>query len=120
MKGWGFELFAQLTKFIVIEQDIWVQTLNLMIIKNNYHKFIKRKMLTNTFRVLVNNTLKKTFIGKGKKIINILTAFFIYHKNNVKTFLKWIFNKYPNAIVSITLVKKIKDIKQIFSEFVQS
>ena len=25
-----------------------------------------------------------------KKTINILTAFFIFHKNDVKTFLKWI------------------------------
>ena len=32
--------------------------------------------------------LKKTFIEKGKKIINVLTTFFIYHKNDVKTFLK--------------------------------
>ena len=67
MKGWGFELFAQLTKFIVIEQDIWVQTRNLMIIKNNYHRFIKRKMLTNAFRVLVNNTFKENFYKKKKK-----------------------------------------------------
>ena len=52
--------------------------------------------------------LKKTFIGKGKKIINILTVFFIYHKNDVKTFLKWIVNQYPKIIVSITLVKKLR------------
>ena len=32
--------------------------------------------------------LKKIFIEKGKKIINVLTVFFIYHKNDIKTFLK--------------------------------
>ena len=37
--------------------------------------------------------LKKVFMGKEKeKAINILTAFFISHKSDVKTFLKWIFN----------------------------
>jgi len=30
-----------------------------------------------------------------KKVINILTAFFISHKNGIKTFLKRIINKYP-------------------------
>ena len=29
--------------------------------------------------------LKKVFMGKGKKI-NVLTVFFIFHKNDVKTF----------------------------------
>ena len=52
--------------------------------------------------------LKKIFIEKGKKIINVLTVVFIYHKNDVKTFLKWIVNQYPKAIVSITLVKKLR------------
>ena len=32
--------------------------------------------------------LKKVFMGKEKNAINILTAFFISHKNCVKTFLK--------------------------------
>ena len=32
--------------------------------------------------------LKKVFIGKKKNNNNILTAFFISHKSNVKTFLK--------------------------------
>ena len=35
------------------------------------------------------------FKGKRKKAINILTAFFIFHKSDVKTFLKWILNKCP-------------------------
>ena len=32
-------------------------------------------------------------MGKEKKkVINVLTAFFIFHKIGVKTFLKWIVN----------------------------
>ena len=32
---------------------------------------------------------------KEKKIINVLTVFFISHKNDVKTFLKQILTKWP-------------------------
>ena len=42
-------------------------------------------MLTSALRVLVNNPVKESFYGK-KKTINILTLFFISHKNDVKTF----------------------------------
>ena len=45
-------------------------------------------MLMNTLRALVNNSFKESFYGKRKKAINILTVFFISHKNGVKTFLK--------------------------------
>ena len=38
--------------------------------------------------------LKKVFIGK-KKVINILTAVFIFHKSGIKIFLKWIINECP-------------------------
>ena len=41
---------------------------------------------------LVKNAIKKSFYGK--KIINILIIFFIFHKSNVKTFLKWIVKQY--------------------------
>ena len=34
-------------------------------------------------------------MGNEKKVINILTIFFIFHKNGIKTFLKWIINKCP-------------------------
>ena len=34
--------------------------------------------------------LKKVFMGKERKTINILTTFFIFHKNDIKIFLKWI------------------------------
>ena len=36
---------------------------------------------------MINNLFKKSFYGKRKKI-NILTAFSISHKSDVKTFLK--------------------------------
>ena len=57
-------------------------------------------MLTSVFRVLVGNVnecrillvknlIKESFYGKTKKkTINVLTAFFIFHKSDVKTFLK--------------------------------
>ena len=40
---------------------------------------------------------KKVFMGKEKKAINVLTAFFISHKSDVKTFLKWILKEYPKG-----------------------
>ena len=46
-------------------------------------------MLTSTFRTLINNQFKENFYKKlKKKVINILTIFFIFHKNDIKTFLK--------------------------------
>ena len=42
----------------------------------------------NALRTLVKNSVKKSFYRKRKKNNNILTAFFISHKSNVKTFLK--------------------------------
>ena len=44
-------------------------------------------MLMSTLRVLVNNPVKESFYRK-KKVINVLTVFFISQKNYVKTFLK--------------------------------
>ena len=43
-------------------------------------------MLMNVFRVMINNPFKKSFYEK--KTNNVLTVFFIFHKNDVKTFLK--------------------------------
>ena len=34
---------------------------------------------------------------KKEKTINVLTTFFISHKSDVKTFLKWIVNQYPDG-----------------------
>ena len=51
--------------------------------------------------------LKKVFMGKEmgeKKAINILTAFFIFHKSGVKTFLKWIVNHCPKDTVNMNLL----------------
>ena len=46
-------------------------------------------MLTNALRALINNSFKESFYGKRKKkVINVLTVFFISHKSSVKTFLK--------------------------------
>ena len=52
------------------------------------------EILTNIIRVLVNNPFKEKFYGK-KKTINILTTFFIFHKSDVKIFLKLIINHCP-------------------------
>ena len=49
-------------------------------------------MLTSALRALVNNSVKESFYEKRKKAINILTAFFISHKSDIKIFLKWILN----------------------------
>ena len=54
-------------------------------------------MLTSTLRTFVKNSIKEIFYGKKK--INVLTHFFIFHKSDVKTFLKWI----VRALVSMTL-----------------
>ena len=45
------------------------------------------EMLMDALRVIVNNPFKENFDGK-KKVINVLTVFFISHKYGVKTFLK--------------------------------
>ena len=45
-------------------------------------------MLTSALRALIKNPVKKSFYRKRKKTINVLTVFFISHKNYVKTFLK--------------------------------
>ena len=48
-------------------------------------------MLTNALRALINNSLKKALIGKEKekKKSNLcFNSFFIFHKINIKTFLK--------------------------------
>ena len=36
-------------------------------------------------------------MGKEKKKINVLTVFFIFHKNDVKTFLKLIVDECPKG-----------------------
>ena len=45
-----------------------------------------RKMLTDAFKVIINNSFKESFYGKKK--INVLIVFFISHKSSVKIFLK--------------------------------
>ena len=54
-------------------------------------------MLPSALRALVKNPVKENFYRKikKKKTINVLTVFFISHKSDVKTFLKWIVNQCP-------------------------
>ena len=47
---------------------------------------IIRKILTDTLRITIH--LKKILREKKKKIINVLTVFFIFYKSDVNTFLK--------------------------------
>ena len=51
----------------------------------------------SVLKTLVKNPVKESFCEKRKKIINILTAFFISHKSDFKIFLKWIVNKCPKG-----------------------
>jgi len=49
----------------------------------------------NILRALVNNPFKEKFYNenKYKKIINVLSTFFIFYKTGIKTFLKLIVNQ---------------------------
>ena len=52
----------------------------------------------SALKTLVKNPVKKSFYGKRKKkTINILTVFFIFHKSDIKIFLKWTVNEYPKG-----------------------
>ena len=56
-------------------------------------------MLTSALMALIKNPIKESFYGKRKKkVINILTIFFISYKNDIKTFLKWIVNQCLDTI----------------------
>ena len=56
------------------------------------------EMLTSALRALVKNPVKESFYGKRKKkTFNVLTAFFISQKSDVKIFLKWIVNECPKG-----------------------
>ena len=49
--------------------------------------FIFWVILMSALRILIKNSVKKSFYGKRKKkAINVLTVFFISHKSDVKTF----------------------------------
>ena len=54
-------------------------------------------MLIDALKVIVNNSFKESSNEKRKKKINVLTIFSIFHKNCVKTFLKWIVNHCPKG-----------------------
>ena len=55
------------------------------------------KMLTNIFKVLVNNSFKKSYY-REKKYLMSFTGFFISYKSGIKIFLKWIVNQFPKDI----------------------
>ena len=59
----------------------------------------------NEYRTaLVKNLIKEKFLWrKKKKTINVLIAFFISHKSDVKTFLKWILNQCYTVLVNMTI-----------------
>ena len=48
---------------------------------------------------------------KEKKAINVLMAFFISHKSDVKTFLKWILNQCYTALINMTLLLSVSLLK---------
>ena len=76
------DLNCKITRFEAIQTCLqWETFLNL-----------QWKILTSTLRALIKNPIKKSFYGK-KKTINVLTAFFISHKSDVKTFFNWILNQ---------------------------
>ena len=54
-------------------------------------------MLTSALKAMVKNPVKKVFMGKEKKKNNVLTAFFISYKSDVKTFFNWILNQCPKG-----------------------
>ena len=48
--------------------------------------------------IMVNDSFKESFYKKRKKkVIKVLTIFFIFHKIGVKTFIKWIINHCPKG-----------------------
>ena len=52
----------------------------------------------SALRTLVKNPVKESFYGKKKKKqINVLTAFFISHKIDVKIYFNWIINQCPKG-----------------------
>ena len=72
---------------------------------------IVREMSTDVIRILVNNLFKESFYGKKKKI-NVLTTLFIFHKNDVKIFLKLIINYCLALINIINIIKSPKKTKK--------
>ena len=62
-----------------------------------YHNNNNREMLTSALGHWLIIYIKKVFMGNEKKVINILTVFFISHKSGIKTFLKWIIKECPKG-----------------------
>ena len=54
-----------------------------------YKIYIYRVILTSVLKILFKNSVKESFY---KKKNNILTIFFIFHKNDVKIFFNCVLN----------------------------
>ena len=80
-------LFMKFTNFTIFIKNRSYDTIYIF---KNYFITVS-VMLTSVLKVLIKNSVKESFYGK-KKAINILIIFFIFYKNNVKTFVKWIVN----------------------------
>ena len=78
-------------------------------IKTFLNELLTKGNVNECRTTLVKNLIKESFYGKRKKkTINILIVFFISHKSNVKTFLKWILNQCHTALVNMTQITNIK------------
>ena len=67
------------------------------------YDYIRKGNVNECHTTLVKNLIKESFYGKRKKkAINVLIAFFISHKSDVKTFLKWILNQCYTALINMT------------------
>ena len=51
----------------------------------------------DALRKMINNLFKESLYGEKKKQLMFWQLFFISHKNDVKTFLKWIVNQFPKG-----------------------
>ena len=54
-------------------RNMSIATLNTMLQFLVIYRQIRKEMLTNTFKILINNLFKETFYRKRKKFINVLT-----------------------------------------------
>ena len=59
--------------------------------------------ILNALKVLVNNSFKESHYGE-KKYLMFFIGFFIFHKSDIKTFLKWIANQFLKTLISMTIL----------------
>ena len=56
-------------------------------------------------KVLVYELFLEIFYGKMIKQLILLTTFYIFHKNNIKTFLLWFINNCSKNTVNMTHIR---------------